>query len=283
MNNTLFISDLDRTLLNKNQEIHIDCKKFIKTYVDQGGLFSIATARSLNSAQQYIEELELQLPVILFNGAQVYCPINKEYLYSLNLPLNSMQILIDAMKVFELNPFVHVIDSNNELKVYFQNVSNQGEMDYLNSRWEAGDCRFRLTQSYQTLSNIKCIEVLTIGKEDNIRGYYEFIKDNLSDHDLKVYLAQDMYHSRHFWLEVTHEHASKAHGVSYLKQHTSAQKSICFGDNTNDLSMIEHCDIGIAVANAIDEVKYSAQLVLEHSHEQRAVTTYIQNYWKDRS
>ena len=279
MKDHLFISDLDGTLLSLDQTIHQDCLLFIKNHIKNGGLFSIATARSLNSAIDYVNKLEIQIPVILFNGAQVYCPLNQEYLYTLDIELSVMRDLIKAMSAFDLNPFVHAIEEDNQLHVYFQNISNIGEVEYLNSRFSCGDSRFRAHLDCTQLTDISCIEVLTIGTKDQIHDYLSAIKPLLND-NLRAYIAQDIYGAGYYWLEVAHVNATKSAGMEFIKQHTNANTTICFGDNHNDHCMIDKADIGIAVNNAVDEIKSVADTILEEAHHERAVTQFMETYLK---
>ena len=48
--NTLYVSDLDGTLLNSDVKISENSKNIINTLIDKGMNFTVATARSLVSA-----------------------------------------------------------------------------------------------------------------------------------------------------------------------------------------------------------------------------------------
>ena len=61
----LLVSDLDGTLLDDDHNISSDNKDAIKKLEDAGGLFTFATGRMENSTIQYIEELEIDIPVIV--------------------------------------------------------------------------------------------------------------------------------------------------------------------------------------------------------------------------
>ena len=45
----------------------------------------------------------------------------------------------------------------------------------------------------------------------------------------------------------------------------SSAETIAFGDYLNDISMIERCGIGVAMGNALDEVKSASTYVSDHS------------------
>ena len=66
--NTLYVSDLDGTLLNSDVKISENSKNIINSLIDKGMNFTVATARSLVSASDKIEGLNLKLPVVVYNG-----------------------------------------------------------------------------------------------------------------------------------------------------------------------------------------------------------------------
>ena len=66
---TLYVSDLDGTLLNSQQQTSTYTNQTIEKLVDQGMLFSYATARSYYSAKPATKGLSAKIPLILYNGA----------------------------------------------------------------------------------------------------------------------------------------------------------------------------------------------------------------------
>lgn len=66
--NTLYVSDLDGTLLNSDVKISENSKNIINSLIEKGMNFTVATARSLVSASDKIEGLNLKLPVVVYNG-----------------------------------------------------------------------------------------------------------------------------------------------------------------------------------------------------------------------
>ena len=63
---------MDGTLLPENKILSDRDKSAIKQFRKDGGKFTIATGRTLQSAEKYIKELEIELPVILYNGSLIY-------------------------------------------------------------------------------------------------------------------------------------------------------------------------------------------------------------------
>ena len=68
MEKTLFVTDLDGTLLNGKQRINPQSIEIINSLIEKGLLFTYATARSLASASIVTEGLNVRVPVVTFNG-----------------------------------------------------------------------------------------------------------------------------------------------------------------------------------------------------------------------
>jgi len=68
---TLYISDLDGTLLNNKPELSLFSRERLQALIADGLHFTVASARSVNSIRSLLGELKLTLPVISFNGAYI--------------------------------------------------------------------------------------------------------------------------------------------------------------------------------------------------------------------
>ena len=80
---TLYVTDLDGTLLNTKDRINPESLRIINELVGRGMLFTYATARSLESACVVADGLTLTMPVIVYNGAFIMRPDTKEIISSL--------------------------------------------------------------------------------------------------------------------------------------------------------------------------------------------------------
>lgn len=71
---TLYISDLDGTLLNKSAKVSDFTENAVNNLIEKGMQFSYATARSLSSASVITAKLNINMPVIVYNGAFIKNP-----------------------------------------------------------------------------------------------------------------------------------------------------------------------------------------------------------------
>ena len=76
---------------------------------------------------------------------------------------------------------------------------------------------------------------------------------------------------------IMHKEATKAKAVAALAQYwgISQSETAAFGDDYNDIEMLRDCGIGVAVANAIDEVKAAADYICD-SNENDGVAKWLE-------
>ena len=68
---TLYVSDLDGTLLQSNETTSEYTNAVINSLTDRGMIFSYATARSLITAKKITKGIQARIPLIVYNGAFV--------------------------------------------------------------------------------------------------------------------------------------------------------------------------------------------------------------------
>ena len=71
MNKTLYVTDLDGTLLDSDQRVSPFSCSVINDLVTHGMTFSYATARSMITARKATVGLNAQMPLIVYNGTFV--------------------------------------------------------------------------------------------------------------------------------------------------------------------------------------------------------------------
>ena len=112
LSNIFLITDMDGTLLPENKILSDRDKSAIKQFRKDGGKFTIATGRTLQSAEKYIKELEIELPVILYNGSLIYDTHTDDVMFTDELPDCSKEIAAELFKFME-NPGGEVLRLDN--------------------------------------------------------------------------------------------------------------------------------------------------------------------------
>ena len=123
--NTLYVSDLDGTLLNSDVKISENSKNIINSLIEKGMKFTVATARSLVSASDKIEGLNLKLPVVVYNGTFTMMKDTGKIVNSNYFNKTDRDFIIENIKKSSLNPLVYSFVNNVEKVSYNKNFVNQ--------------------------------------------------------------------------------------------------------------------------------------------------------------
>jgi len=252
---TLYISDLDGTLLGDQQNISERSCEILSRLIGIGLPFTIATARSWESAKPLIESLPLKLPLILNNGACLFDPLTKTFISILSMGHKLTTDLVKDMAADGVNSFVFT--DLPERTVFHGSLTNQGESHYYDARMACGDLRF-IEKDNIPSSGFGAIAIISIGYKEVLEPLKESLEKK---YEAAFHLSTDIY-SEFAWLEIQHKDVSKGSAVKSLRRTLGADKTVCFGDHLNDLSMFRVCDEGIAMGNAQDELKQVATRVI---------------------
>lgn len=258
---TLYVTDLDGTLLNSNSRISQYSIQTINELVAKGMQFTYATARSLVSASVVAQGLSTTIPVIAYNGVLIINPATKEVLSSLAFTPKEAEDARRTLQTYGANPLVYAYVDGVERVSYRADQTNEGIRRYLDMR--KGDPRFRPLAEESGLYQGDIFYFTCIAKEEELRPLYEiFVKDNR----YRCTLQQELYRPE-FFLEIMPKKASKAEAIKKLKEIWHCDKVVSFGDAINDIPMFEISDECYAVGNAVPQLKALATGVIGSNDE----------------
>lgn len=246
-NNIVLLTDLDGTLLNTSSMVSSRNKEAIEAFINGGGKFGIATGRGEKNSLNFIDNLEINIPSILFNGCGLYDYKEKRYLELKLLSNNKLKdFLIDCMKQFP--------------EVVVQIYSTRGCLIITPEEMIDEDIRKHHSPFYNTnLDDIideEWIKILFRGNKEELNGIEEFGNQlNLNEEMTMVY-SSDIY------LEILPSNSSKGSMLITLRKMLGEEYTYyAVGDYYNDIEMIKVADVGIATANAPEEIKAIADIV----------------------
>lgn len=253
--------DMDGTLLGRRKRISTVSRKVIKEAHDMGVEIVVTTGRLYNNAAYFSQLLGVDSPVIAANGAIVIDQKTNNIIYECAIPkeecINILEILNKYKVFFQFNTN-DTIYCNNWLtkvatefymtkQVYFEHLNIKYENIKSNKGWEEA---IRKEED-----NIAKSIVITPFKSTMIK-----IKSEIDKLPNIVSFASGS-HS----LEINYKDVSKGNAVKALidKYRISEEELICIGDNENDISMIKLAGLGVAMGNAIPEVKKIADYITD--------------------
>ena len=117
MKKTLYISDLDGTLLGSNEFLSPFAVDTINQLIHEGAIISIATARNLTSATPRIKDLNFQIPIILNNGVAMYNWQTRHYTYVAGLAASDIDIMGQILREEKCTGYMYAL-KNEEICMF---------------------------------------------------------------------------------------------------------------------------------------------------------------------
>lgn len=255
---TLYISDLDGTLLNSNATLSEETVTELNRLIKEGINFTVATARTAATVVQMLRDTDITLPVILMNGVCIYDIKNEKYVATESINCKGKRTLIDTIRNHIGTGFIYTID-NNQLSTFFENADSPVAKAFIKERERLYGKKFTKVSSFEDCSDKNIVYYSIDDKQEKLTAAYDELKNC---EDLHVEFYRDIYNTDHWYLEVCSSAASKKNAVIKLRKLLEAEKIISFGDNLNDIPMFTASDESYAVGNAKEEVKQAATGVI---------------------
>lgn len=244
--NTLYVSDLDGTLLRSNEITSEYTNRIINNLTERGIIFSYATARSLITAKKVTKGLTAKIPLIVYNGAFII-DNNTEKILIENYFDNAVLNLLDDLFYNEVYPIVYAFINDEEKFSFVPKLSTRGMNIFIDSR--KGDIRANAVRTINDLKLGKIFYITCIDESKKLEPLYEKYK-----HDYHCVYQEDIY-SKEQWLEIMPKETSKSNAIKQLQSLLNCEKLVVFGDGKNDIDMFQLADEGYAVQNAHDDLK----------------------------
>ncbi len=246
--NLLLISDLDSTLLPKSKRVGSRDLSAIARFRAAGGRFTIATGRGYAAAEPYLQQLQPDCPVILYNGSQIYDYAAQKVVWSASLPKEqTMRYLYQVLQDYPQVGAEILVGQ----KIY---VVQMNEYERRHLEEEHTPC---------VLSRLEDVpdgwlKVLFALDHALIPEFDAYIKRLTKDGD--YYFIESWLH----YYEMLPAGVSKGHAMEKLAGLIGQDVAniAAAGDYDNDFELVRRAGIGFAVGNATEPVKAAADVVV---------------------
>ena len=255
---TLYVSDLDGTLLRSNEVTSEYTNQVINSLTDRGMIFSYATARSLITAKKVTKGLNAKIPLIVYNGAFVIDNVTEEILLA-NYFDASVYQLLDELFANEIYPIVYSYIEGREKFSFLPELCTAGMNKFIDSR--SGDIRTNVVKTTDDLKSGDIFYITCIDEPDKLKPLYDKYKNIFHC----VYQT-DIYTNEQ-WLEIMPLAASKSNAIKQLQKLLKCDRIVAFGDGKNDIDMFELADESYAVQNAHEDLKKVSTAIIPSNDE----------------
>jgi Cof subfamily protein (haloacid dehalogenase superfamily) len=254
---TLYVSDLDGTLLSARGALLTDHARRLQHLVsDRGLLLTYATARSHLMAARAVGA-GWGTPAIVYNGAFTVNSADGSVLRQHHIDGDVARKALELARAESLMPLVFDYGTE-DLVQWVSGEETEAVRRYLADRPD--DRRFDPCEDWDRFRTDCVFYIAVIGPAPRITALAHQLTELSSRVTLNV--QTDTYHPQDTWLELTPAGVTKASEVQKLAESLGATRLVCFGDNHNDLPLFEIADESYAVANAAPHVRALATGVI---------------------
>lgn len=250
--------DLDGTLLTDDRQITARSRAAVRRARERGVAVVLASARPPRSMKRYHQDLELDTPLVAYNGALVWDVAEGRALFHEPLVPDAARALVAFLR-----------RQQPELNISLE----CGDRWYIDELTE--EVR-RAIEQYEVASpdGIGCLEQVLAQEAEAIskvlfRGTHQTAESLLAA--LPADLAERLHitSSGEWFCEVMAAGATKAAGVHWTAAHLGRDPGgiLAIGDSPNDIPMLRAARLGVAMGNAAALVREAADTVTASNND----------------
>lgn len=251
----IVFSDIDGTVLNSKHELLASTIKAVQKLALKNIPFVLVSARMPKAMKLILDEMKVKMPMISYGGALVLDEQN-QILYDNKINKIDTEAIISEIELLWSDDVVinyysddnwFVKDENNKAVKREENITNV----------KASQADFKNLIANNILPN----KILCMTKA-NISSKIEAVLQEKFP-QLNIVRSSDIL------IEIMNNDVSKANGIEVLLHHlkmTPAQ-AIAFGDNYNDLTMLNFVGRGVVMQNAPEEIRKEAKYITKSNNE----------------
>lgn len=261
MSRTLYVTDLDGTLLGSDGRVSAASARMLRELSASGVAVTAATARTPATVQPLLEHCGLRIPAVVMTGAAFWDFGRQEYSEVHRIPADLAREIGASFAEVGMTPFVYTLHEGMPLHVYHAGRQlNKSERRFVDERSNLPLKRFYLNAEAPDSEAADHLLYFGMGDTAIISGVAEALRRRCPG--LRFSWYSDTYTPGLSLIEVQAPGVDKAAAVLRLKERLGADRLVVYGDNLNDLPMMAVADLAVAVGNAVPRVKQAARTVI---------------------
>lgn len=251
----LIVADLDGTLLNSAHVVSPFTAAAVDAAIAQGIKFTVATGKTFPSTPAIIRRFGIDIPVICGNGTQVFAP-DGTLIYEHPIPLDYALEVVDLALDEGFTPIVYTklgllapVRDDNVVELVAHHEPEPEIVDDIMGAMKDHHKPYKLvlmSQDYDAVAEFQTQITQTF------EGRAQVLRSGLAS-----------------VVELLPCGVSKATALQVILDHIGVQReqTIAFGDNCNDVAMLEYAGIGVAMGHAPQDVRAYADYVTGSNDE----------------
>ena len=253
MNYKIIAMDFDGTLFTSDKKVTKKTKKALLKYQKNGYIIVGATARGLNSVKSLISDISMFNYLILTNGCHIYDVKNKKAEYIGYLDKDVLEKITEYFKDISEGIDYRTLE-NYYMYRKNETVKSKGFLVGINSLEEIKERVSRLN--------------IYIKDYEDAEKYRDYVNQKFPETNAIVMQDTDQGSIKK-WIAINPKDLNKLVTLEKLckRLNINMEEVIFFGDGPNDIEIIEKVGLGVAMGNALPEVKEKAKEITLSNNE----------------
>lgn len=252
----LIALDLDGTLLTSDKQLTERNYRALEAAAAKGIQIVPCTGRIFRTMPQAVRELPFVRYAICVNGAQVFDRETDTQLYAADIP---WQRGLEALRAMDAYPGIYncYMDGDGWMSAEaYDRLSEFAQDPHVQALLRSANRRVPDLKTFiaETKRDLQKMQIFFHSREERMH-YEPELRRIMPDLTLTTSLGIN--------LEINSPDANKGAAVTALCRHLGfgPEQAMCFGDGTNDLTMVQTAGIGVAMKNGEESVKAAASVI----------------------
>ena len=268
MKQKLLILDIDGTLTNSKKEITARTKASVIDLMKRGHKCMLASGRPLCGMKWAAKELEFETYggyLLSYNGAKIVRFDTMETIYEKRVPRNIFPLLYQYAKEHESG----IISYDGDVI-----ISGNGINEYIELESKINHMHLKEVEDFPNYFKEDTIKCMFCTHPDKTQAMELELQGLLKNEQVSVYRSEP------FYVEVMPLDVNKATSIEHMLPTIgiTRENTVACGDGYNDITMLKYAGVGVAMGNAHDVVKESADEVTG-TNEEDGVVSVIERYF----
>lgn len=266
MDYQILVLDIDGTLTTSKKTISEPTLEALLDIQSRGYKVALASGRPTPGIQKLAQQLKLSDYggyILSFNGAKIINCKTNETIYQKTLPKNTIPAIYETAKAERLGLITYEADCI---------ISGTGIDEYIEKEAAINGLPVKEVSDFINYVSFDVNKCLMTAEPAHLEQVEKLLKRKFNQ-------LLNIYRSEPYFLEIMPQNIDKAHSLQKLLNSIGLtnEQMICCGDGFNDISMIEFAGLGVAMENAQELVKNSADYITS-SNDQNGIVQVIDQF-----
>lgn len=225
INDKLFISTMDETILLENEKITDYSKVELNRMIEEGMNFTVATMRTPAIICESLRDVTLKYPVIAMDGAVLYDVKHRSYIKTYVISAEMAKKVDEVFKSYGQAYFTNIV-IDDTLLIYYPNDMDGVQLELVDKLRES---EYRNYIKRPVPENEEVVYFMTLDKRDRLETIYNKLCEQGFDKKLKIVFYDSKEYEGYSYIKIFNKNATMDNMINYLNEHIGIYKNITFG------------------------------------------------------